>query len=193
MKSAGLRHVLIAVVVSALGLAVILWATLGESDLERRVNWTIEDLQRHAPGNTGIVPLKAATPQSLRTPELVWARIMDQPESIILMVNWIEAEPTVDGVRIMCEETGFSSTIAVEDWCKKSNLDDAEGFVYFGAYWKYAKDDANWLAVKNSMTRSHCQLVLLRQGAEVSNVMELDWRRAGSFEKLPDTRSRRSD
>ncbi|MDP6046080.1 MAG: hypothetical protein QGG25_10760, partial [Phycisphaerae bacterium] len=186
-KLNSLRHVLIVLAVSALGLAVILWATLGESDLQRRVNWTIEELQQHSPGNPGIVPLKAATPQSLRTPELVWARIMDQPESVVLMVNWIEAKPTVDGVRITCEETGFSSTIAVEGWRKRSNSDDAERFVYFGAYWKYAKDDTTWLAVKNAMTRSPCQLVLLRQGAEVSNVMELDWRRAGSFEKLPDT------
>jgi len=186
--SVGLRHVLITLAVGALGLAVVLWATRGESDLQRRVNWTIEQLQRHSPGDPHIARLKAATPESLRTPELVSARIIEQRKSALLMVNWIEAEPIADGVRLTCAETGFSCTLAIDASDRKNNLVEAKRVVCFVAGWTYAKDEAQWIALKNAVTQSHCQLVLLRQGAPSSNAMKLEWVRGGSLGELPDTR-----
>jgi len=94
----------------------------GQDDVNRRVQHTIAQLERHAPSHPAIEKLKAATPESLLDPDIVFVRLVNHSRRVF--VSWVEAKPTADGLQLTCEATGLTKLLRLDRWQNEANAQE---------------------------------------------------------------------
>lgn len=169
---------LVVMVVIAASMAAGCDGARDRDDSQERIDKTIEEIEEHAPGQrTLLMRLRAATPQSLKTPDLVPpARLVEQKRTVVMAVDWIERRPTVDAVMISRKASGYTTSQRMEEGFMSENRKaEQRGFVLFSytAGWEPGSDE--WAALKKEIESGGCEVVLMRDGEPVSNTVTLKY------------------
>jgi len=145
------------------------------SDVKRRVKQTIESLEEHGGAPEALARLKTATLDSLDTPYLCRAVVLDKPKTIRLVVEWVEKFPTPDSFEIICSEAGYAHTVKIDPLYEKENRLMAKESVLFSIVHAYESQSSEWLGLREALGRGNCQGHLVRRGKMISNMCRVEY------------------
>ena len=145
-------------------------------DVERRLEKSVGDIEQHGePSDLPILlALRKATPRTLETPQLVYARLYASARNVRLWVEWIEAKPTPDAVLIRNAQTGFAQTFEIDDTYRAENERQSKQCVMFSFVHVIEPESDAWSTLRGQIAGGNADAVMLRDGTEVSNVVSVE-------------------
>ena len=156
--------------------SVLVLLAPGCDDSQERIDKTIEEIEEHYPEGILLKRLRAATPESLKTPDLLYARLVEQKRTVSLLVRWIENEPTVDAIMISRKASGYTTSQPIEEAYMSDNREAVErGFVLFNDCLGWEPGSDEWAALKKEIDGGGCEVVLMRDGQPASNSVPLEY------------------
>jgi hypothetical protein len=145
-------------------------------DDQDRINKTIEQLERHAPGCRALRLLRKATPQSLQTPTIVYARLVEQKKTVILLVKWIESAPSADSIGIRLPEKSSWKIYPLFAEEIELNKSEAErGFVLFTGGVAWEPDSDEWREISPAIRSGKCSAALFKDGRKYSHAQTIKY------------------
>ncbi len=162
------------------GFCVLLVCTSGckdrNNDARDRIDRTKKQLEAHAPNSLALAELGQATPESLRQPKIVFARLVEQRKTVALLIEWIEFAPTVEAVGVRCSETEPWQMYPLDGDTVQANRQDAErGFVLYNVVVSWDPKGDSWLALAPDVRVGKCHAALFRDDQLVSNVVPIEY------------------
>lgn len=142
-----------------------------KDDVLQRLQHTIRELEEHARDSKVLPLLRRATPETLNTPALAYVSVFEQPKSLRLWLEWIEARPTPDAIRISNYETDYEKTLPFDLLYTGENAKMSKSSVLFGYVHAFDADSDEWQELRKSIAGGEALAVLLRRGEAVSNTV----------------------
>ena len=165
------------------------------SDVRTRLERTICDVEEYyIPDiDDAVLPLlKKITPDDLRTPQLAMARFLvrtDQQKAGLVVI-WLEASPTPNGVLIRNRETKYEKRIPFSAAYLEENRRMSAVHVLFRAVELYDMKSKEWKDLYTHITDGKAEAVLTRDGKEVSNTVPVTIVRRGTTNPTSETQGR---
>ena len=167
------RRYLLVLLLAICGIAIAVGIRLmsGPSPAERIQKSLKEENSRSRKAKRLIQRLQAATPESLRKPELVCATLQGG-ELALLYVGWLELSPTPDSIRVTCDALMYSRDLPMRERDRKVNDAAAEaGYVHYWAEFIWELDSREWLELRSALRHPACRIRLVRKGDVVSEAV----------------------
>jgi hypothetical protein len=140
-------------------------------DDQSRIEKTIEELETHAPQSRALGTLRKSTPTSLQNPTITFARLVEQKETVTLLLEWVESTPSAMAVGIRCGDSDSWKLYPIGEANTQANLEEAErGFVLFNAAVSWDPDSDLWFAIAADVRAGQCTAALFKDGQVVSNI-----------------------
>jgi hypothetical protein len=146
-----------------------------QGDTQDRIDNTIKQLEAHAPQSPALVALRKATPDSLRKPTVMCARLVEQRNTASLLVRWIEAAPSTDAVGIRWDDVDSWDMYPVGDDNVQVDLSDAERTVLYCVVVSWDSQGESWLALAPNVRKGTCYAALFRNGQRASNIERIEY------------------
>jgi outer membrane murein-binding lipoprotein Lpp len=158
-------------------LAVFYSAGCSETDVQERLQTTIDDISGQQPGilmdKKGVLSeLSAATPRTLAHPRICESRLLwvhsdkaPRQDEAVLVTYWIESAPTANAVRLEWKNRHIDCPIS--DANARENAKDAEVAVLFTSALHFPEDSRQAFELLRS-GEMPC-VVLLRNGKPISS------------------------
>ena len=150
-----------------------------EYEVQRRLEQSIDDNRKHFRDKDVDDVLKKATPKTLETPTIIYARVdSSSPRGVALLVRWIEKYPTPDALLLRNDKTGYQQIFAIHPDYIDQNNEDANVTVHFYSFWRLEHDSDEWKGLESQLQDGEITVtaVLLRDGKPVSNVSKFERR-----------------
>jgi len=142
-----------------------------KDDVLQRLQRTIRDVEEHFRDSKVLPLLKRATPETLNTPALAYVAAFERPTSVRLWLEWIEAKPTPDAVRISNYETGYEKTLPFDMLYIGENAMLRKSTVLFRYVHAFEPDSVEWQQLRKSIAGGEALAVLLPKEEAVSNTV----------------------
>lgn len=139
---------------------------------------TIDELERHAPGSKALRLLREASPASLRTPTVVFARVFEQRETVALWVEWLALKPSADAVGIRpTPHSEWRIYRLLKGELEQNRAHAARGFVLFtgGASVPWAPKAEEWLDIAPDIRAGRAEAALFKNNARISDTVPVEY------------------
>lgn len=147
-----------------------------DGSVKTRLARTIHDLEEYSPNDEALKLLHKATPQTLKSPKIVFARFYASPKNVRLWVEWIGATPTASAILIRNMATGFQRIFPIDQVYVKENKRISKIGVLFRFVQIIEPGSKEWHNMRAQLTDSGAEAVLLRDKTPVSSAVQVELR-----------------
>ena len=147
----------------------------GDREVQGRLDKTLDAIRRNSSDdNEKINALQQATPETLKTPKIVWVRLYTQPARVSFWLYWIEKSPTPDAILLRNDATGYSKTLPFNElYFQENKMEAKEGvlfrFVRTVELQSGESEAGNDLKeLEKQLSEGEVEAVLIRDGKPVS-------------------------
>lgn len=143
-------------------------------DTQNRLDKTIRDVQEQDGSEKVLRALKKATPESLSTPDIVYARVYAQPSSVRLWIEWVEDAPSPDAVLLRGTDTAYRKEFPFGvTYLQENKKMSGEGVLFRFVHAIDPQSDT-WRELRSQLTAQGVEAVLLSDSKVVSDPVEVE-------------------
>ena len=140
-----------------------------DTETARRLERTIANLNEHGDMSGALPVLRGATPESLKTPTIVQAKMFDKPRSKRLWVTWVQDYPSVDAIALKAIDPPVDVAVPIDAIYREENEREAkEGVIFrFVVTFDDPSVQEQWERLKGAVP--NLEVMLLRDGRAISS------------------------
>ena len=153
-----------------------------DREVQGRLDTTLDAIRRNSSDDKEkINALQQATPETLKTPAIVWVRLYSQPARVSFWVYWIEKYPTPDAILLRNDKTGYQKTLLFNELYFQENRMEAKAGVLFRFVRTVERSDESeegdeLKELEKQLSEGEVEAVLLRDGKPVSAASKVELR-----------------
>ena len=167
------KHLAVLLTVSALTLLSLAGCS-DRSGSRKRLERTIRELEQQNGNGEVLRELKKATPETLKTPQLIHVDVIEQPKSARLFLEWIEAMPTPDTLLVRNAKTGYEKALPFDQTYLDENTMLSESSVLFRFVHAFQPDSSEWKEFRKQIADGQAEAVLTKNSKPLSNTMPVE-------------------